>query len=213
MKIFFYFIICFNTINSNAFELLSGDILFQDGSNVLQNDFNNAVGSVTKSVDGYNFSHCGIYYVDSSGNKLVIEAFNDGVVQTDISVFMNRYLTDENHPKVVVGRLVDSLETLIPAAIQNALKYLGKKYDNEFDLTNDKIYCSELIYFAFKNLNDKNIFETNLMTFIDINTNQIHPYWLEHFNSLGIPVPEGKEGINPGAISKSNNIKIVYYYY
>jgi hypothetical protein len=199
-----------NPINIFGFELLPGDILFQDGSD---NDFSNAIKEVTNSIEGYNFSHCGIYYVDSNRKAFVIEAFNDGVVLTDISEFMNRYLTKDNKPKIAVGRLVDSLKTFIPSAILSALKYLGKKYDSEFDLTNDEIYCSELIYFAYKDLSDKNIFKTNQMTFIDINTNQIHPHWQKHFDLLGIPVPEGEEGINPGAISKSNKIKIVHYYF
>jgi len=218
MRIFIFLILFLSSIdnifefefeNISGFLLQPGDILFQDGSN----NFNNAVKEVTNSIDGYNFSHCGIYYVDSNKNKFVIEAFNDGVVLTDISDFMNRYLTEDNKPKVVVGRLIDSLQTIIPMAIKNAINYLGKKYDNEFDLTNDKIYCSELIYFAFKDRVGENIFKTNSMTFIDINTNETQSYWREHFNSLGILVPEGKEGINPGSISKSNNIKIIHYYF
>ena len=209
MKVYIFLLLFFYSINIFSFELLSGDILFQDGSS----DFNNAVKKVTNSVEGYNFSHCGIYFVDSTGNEFVIEAFNDGVILTDISEFMNRHLTKDNKPKVVVGRLVDSLTVNIPDIIQNALIYLGKKYDNEFDLENDEIYCSELIYFVYKNSFYENIFETNPMTFIDVNTNQIHQYWQKHFGFLEIPVPEGKEGINPGGISKSNSIKIVHYYF
>jgi len=197
-------------LNIFGFDLQQGDILFQDGSN---NDFNNAVKEVTNSIDGYNFSHCGIYYVDSNDNRFVIEAYNDGVVLTDIFDFMNRHLTANQNPKVVVGRLVDTLQIIIPVAIKDALKYLGRKYDNAFDLTNDEIYCSELIYFVFKDSNGRSIFHTNPMTFIDANTNETQSYWIEHFNLLGIPVPEGKEGINPGGISKSDNIKIVHYYF
>ena len=209
MRIFIFIILILDFAKLFAFDLVSGDILFQEGNN----DFNDAIKEVTSSIESYNFSHCGIYYVDSSGKEFVIEAYNDGVVLTDISVFMNRYLTKDNKYKVVVGRLIDTFETLIPLAMQNALKYLGKEYDNEFDLENDAIYCSELIYFAFKDTLNKNIFETNPMTFIDANTNKIQLYWQEHFKTLHIPIPEGKEGINPGSISKSKNIKIVHYYY
>ena len=210
MRIFTFLILFFYSIVSAfGFELLLGDILFQDGSS----DFNDAVKEVTNSIDGYNFSHCGIYYVDNNGNQFIIEAISEGVVLTEFSDFMNRHLTKDNNPKIVVGRLLDSFETLIPSAIQTALKYLGRKYDNEFDLENYEIYCSELIYFAFKDFDGKNIFETNPMTFMDTNTNKTQLYWLKHFNLLNIPVPEGKEGINPGGISKSNNIKIVHYYF
>jgi len=65
--------------------------------------------------------------------------------------------------------------------------------DNYFDLTNEEIYCSELIYFAYKDSYGKNIFNTTPMTFIDANTNETHIYWQKHFNLLGIPIPEGKK--------------------
>ena len=210
MKFLIYFILIFYPIfNAIGFDLETGVILFQDGND---NGFNDAVKGVTSSVDGYNFSHCGIYYVDTNGKKSVIEAFNDGVVLTDIDVFMNRYLTNDLKPKIVVGRLVDTLHSLIPYAIKNALIHLGKSYDYEFDLENDKIYCSELIYFAYRYNSGDYIFETNPMTFICVD-NEVQSYWQEYFKLLGVPVPEGKEGINPGAISRSKHIKIVHYYY
>jgi uncharacterized protein YycO len=151
--------------------------------------------------------------VDTNKIPFVIEAFNEGVVLTNFNNFIYRYLTADDKPKVVVGRLVDSLQSVIDDAIKNALKYLGRQYDNSFDLTNEEIYCSELIYFAYKDSSGKNIFNTNPMTFIDPNTNETHIYWVKHFNLLGVPIPEGKEGINPGSISKSSNIKIIYFYY
>jgi uncharacterized protein YycO len=87
---------------------------------------------------------------------------------------LNRYLTENNNPTVVVGRLIDSLQHLIPSAITDAHNYLGKDYDFEFDFDNAQIYCSELIYFAFKTEKFKPLFEAEPMTFIDFNTNKTH---------------------------------------
>ncbi|MCL2039491.1 MAG: hypothetical protein FWG85_03575 [Bacteroidetes bacterium] len=211
MRVFTFLLLCFCFANKLCgFELQSGDILFQDGSN---NGFNSAIRSVTTSIENYHFTHCGIYFVDSIGNSFVIEAISNGVVLTAINDFVNRYLTSDNKPKIVVGRLADSLQSIIPSVMQNALSYLGRNYDNSFDLTNDEIYCSELIYFSYIDNSGINVFSTNPMTFIDINTNETHIYWQKHFNLLGIPVPEGKEGINPGGISKSPKIDILFYYY
>ena len=154
-----------------GFEIQNGDILFQDGN---KSDFSDAIKDVTTSIDGYRFSHCGICCIDN-GNKFVIEALPEkGVVKTPIADFLNRYTTDNNQPKVVVGRLVDSLQYIVPSIIERAYNYLGKGYDFEFDFDNDKIYCSELVYFAFKTANLVPLFEALPMTFIDSKTNQTH---------------------------------------
>jgi len=51
------------------------------------------------------------------------------------------------------------------------------------------------------------------MTFDDPDTKTIFPIWEDYFKKLGIPVPEGKPGLNPGSISRSDKIKIVYRFY
>jgi uncharacterized protein YycO len=155
-----------------GFEFQNGDILFQDGN---PSNFNDAIKDVTTSIAGYNFSHCGIVFIDDIGTTSVIEAIPDsGVVITPLVDFLLRHLNQSDNPKVVVGRINDSLQHIIPNAIQNALSYLGKDYDYEFDFENDKIYCSELIYFAFQH-NNKPIFTANPMTFKEQTTNQAHP--------------------------------------
>ena len=36
--------------------------------------------------------------------------------------------------------------------------------------------------------------------------------WIDYFNQINVVIPEGKDGINPGGLSLSNKIKIVYNY-
>ena len=36
--------------------------------------------------------------------------------------------------------------------------------------------------------------------------------WIDYFNNLGISIPENEPGINPGGISLSHKIDIVYNY-
>ena len=47
-------------------------------------------------------------------------------------------------------RLEESYHDKIPDMIRNARAYLGRPYDNQFEFDDAKIYCSELIYKAFK---------------------------------------------------------------
>jgi hypothetical protein len=51
------------------------------------------------------------------------------------------------------------------------------------------------------------------MTFNDPDTKAIFPVWADYFKKLSIAVPEGKPGLNPGSISRSDKIDIVYRYY
>ena len=50
------------------------------------------------------------------------------------------------------------------------------------------------------------------MTFIDPITNNTMNLWQEYYNELETKIPEGEPGINPGIMSISENIKIVYKY-
>ena len=89
-----------------CFTLQNGDILFQETN---PNDFSDAIIGVTTSVTGYNFSHCGIFYIDTNGLPWVIESLPDkGVVLTPIDTFFLRHLTIDNQPKVAVGRLINT---------------------------------------------------------------------------------------------------------
>ena len=36
--------------------------------------------------------------------------------------------------------------------------------------------------------------------------------WIDYFNKLNIPIPENQPGINPGGISLSKKIDIIYNY-
>lgn len=206
-NIIYIVLIILSSLHVLAYEPKVGDILFQDGS---KNDFNDAVKNVTQSWDGRHFSHCGVIaQVDDS--VLVIEAIDAGVVLTSFNQFINRNRDSKGNPKVVVGRLNDSLQTCIPNGIQYAKSKLGAEYDHAFSFENEKFYCSELVYFMFKH-NGKYVFETNKMTFKD-ESGEFDKGWVEHFKKLNVAIPEGEEGINPGGISKSNKIKIIKVYY
>ena len=50
------------------------------------------------------------------------------------------------------------------------------------------------------------------MTFIDPNTNETFGIWSNYYSELGKSIPEGELGLNPGGISLSSKISIVYMY-
>jgi hypothetical protein len=194
----------------NCFTPQQGDLLFQD---LDRGPLCDAIEKVTMGYQGINFSHVGIVAEDDIGNPAVIEAVSHGVEVTPLQTFLERSIDAKHRPKVVVGRLNEPYRHLIPSALKQALTLKGTSYDKAFAIDNDAYYCSELIYEIFLRANnDKPVFKLQPMTFKDPDTEQILPAWQEYFSDLSVPVPEGQPGINPGSISRSPILTIVYLY-
>ncbi len=195
---------------TNSFVLQEGDLLFQD---LDCGPICDAIEKVTTGYHEANFSHVGIVTKDGSGNFVVIEASSNGVQATQLQDFLNRSFDASHQPKVVVGRLKHPLRHLIPFALKQAAALKGKPYDKQFAINNDAYYCSELIYEIFLRANGNNpVFTLQPMTFKDPNTETTLHAWQEYFSKLGAPIPEGRPGINPGSISRSPLLTIIYAY-
>jgi len=202
-----FFLACSDT---PSFQLQEGDLLFQDSD---CGAFCEAIEAVTEGVNGYEFSHVGLLMKDENGELKVMEAISVGVVLTPLDSFLNRSFDTENKPKVVVGRLKSEYKNLIPEAIIFIHSKMNATYDFVFNIENDSFYCSELIHLAFQNANkNKPIFETPKMTFKAPNTDRTFAIWQTYFDDLNQPIPEGKIGLNPGSMSRSPYIEVVYEY-
>jgi len=187
-----------------------GDLLFQD---LDCGPLCDAIEKVTTGFEGANFSHVGIAAKDGSGNFVVIEAVSSGVETTPLRAFLERSFDAKGQPKVVVGRLKKPRRHLIPSALKEALALKGRPYDKVFAIDNEAYYCSELIYEIFSRANANNpVFKLQPMTFKDPATGEFHPVWENYFSELGVPIPEDQPGINPGGISRSLVLSIIYAY-
>jgi uncharacterized protein YycO len=193
--------------NTNDWTPQEGDILFQDGD---CGDFCEAIRKVTNGYQGRDFSHNGIL-VKEEGEWQVVEAISNGVSLTPLQEFLDRHQDVQGNPKVIVGRVTPSYRQLIPNAISHAKSLLGKPYDSAFNLHNDAYYCSELIHLSFQKANLGNpIFEIRPMTFKDPQTREFFGIWVEYFENLQLPIPEGDPGLNPGGMSLDPALDIIY---
>jgi uncharacterized protein YycO len=118
-----------------------GDIIFQTS----QSKQCEAVRIATNSK----FSHCGIIY-EINGKKYVFEA----VQPVKITPF-NEWIKHGEKDKFLVKRLKNSSKILTSKVISKMKNY-GKQFDNKdydlyFEWTDDKIYCSELVWKIYKN--------------------------------------------------------------
>jgi uncharacterized protein YycO len=131
-----------NTIakTSNEKGLQSGDLIFQTS----QSSQCKAVQLATHSK----YSHCGIIYKKNE-QLFVYEA-----VQPVKLTSFNEWIKRGKDEKYAVKRLKDSENKLSPEVLkkmENAGKqYEGKDYDLFFEWSDDRIYCSELIWKIYK---------------------------------------------------------------
>ncbi len=192
---------------NHGFTLQEGDILFQD---LDCGPFCESIEIVTPGIDGAELSHCGIV-IKENGQLKVIEAGGKGVVITAMDSFLTRARDGKIRPKVLVGRVNGFSTEQITETILRSKTYLGKGYDAVFDLNNDSLYCSELVYYSFLE-KGKPIFETQPMTFKEPNTDSTFSMWADYFKDMNEVIPEGEMGLNPGGISMSDRVDIVHFY-
>lgn len=184
---------------------MSGDFLFQD---LDHSELSDAIENATADSNGnLKISHMGIVVIEN-GETLIIEAF-DSVQKTPLATFLNRSKFANGTPKVIVGRLNKEFQKNIDSALVRASNLLGKPYDKEFRLNNDKYYCSELVYDAFLTDSNTPIFSVKPMSFTNKNTGEIDQTWIDYFKTQNSIVPQGELGNNPADYAKSNAIEIL----
>ncbi len=210
-----------STTVASSFVLQPGDLLFQD---LDAGPLCDAIEEVTVGCNGGHFTHVGVVCqreprnqsagsASAPGDCLVLEAVSEGVRVIPLGQFLERSKDAQNSPKVVVGRLKTEHQPLVPAAVEYGLSLAGRPYDRVFEIGNDAYYCSELIFEMFAHANGSEpVFHLQPMTFKDPDSGATLPVWAEYFDQQGVPVPEGRPGINPGGISRSPRIDIVHLY-
>ena len=207
----FFFIILFYSIVLNSclpkqeFKLQEGDLLFQD---LDSSPLCDAIELVTSGYKNANFSHIGLVVLDNDTLK-VLEAIPPKVVLTDIKSFFNRSYDTKGRSKIIAGRLKDEFQHTIKDAIIYAKSKMGIRYDELFLMNNNAYYCSELIFEAFEK---DSIFKLKPMTFLHPETNDTLSVWKNYYSELGIKIPQNEPGINPGIMSLSDKIEMIYFY-
>ncbi|MES2479166.1 MAG: YiiX/YebB-like N1pC/P60 family cysteine hydrolase [Bacteroidota bacterium] len=187
----------------NYGKLRSGDLLFQD---LDCGPLCDAIEQVTKSYGGRHFSHIGLVSIEAD-SIYIIEAIGSKVQRTALSVFVQR-----SKNEILLGRVKKGYKKIALTAVEVARQKIGIPYDDAFVYDNGKYYCSELLYDAFKEANqNKDFFLLRPMTFKQPNSDTFFPVWVQYYQELKMPIPEGWAGINPGGISLSPNL-VMYFY-
>jgi hypothetical protein len=122
--------------------------LFRDGDLVFhtsRSEQSQAIQLATHSP----WSHCGLLYQEEDGKWWVLEAMQP-VKVTPLMEWTGRGRGDH----YVVKRLRDAATALTPAALQQmkaiGRTLVGRDYDATFGWSDERIYCSELIYKVYE---------------------------------------------------------------
>jgi uncharacterized protein YycO len=182
-----------NRLNST---LENGDIIFQTSKSTQSKAIQLATGS--------KYSHMGIIYLQGV-NFYVYEAVQP-VKLTKLSEWIDR---GENR-NYVVKRLKNSSAILTPGNLSK-MKSLGEKFNNKdydlyFEWSDDKIYCSELVWKIYKEALDIEIGELETLKDFDL-TNPIVKQKLQERYGNNIPLDEIV--ISPATMYDSDKLKTV----
>lgn len=108
-----------------------------------------------KAVSESEWCHCGV--VDrKDGRWVVCEAVGGGVRYTDLDDFLMR----GNRIRFVVYRLTDEFNHQADKFAKSCAQYLGRPYDSKYELDDEKIYCSELVYKAYESATGETLVDT-----------------------------------------------------
>lgn len=116
----------------------------QDGDIIFQSLPKNAVIVAIEGATNSPYSHCGVV-VNRNGKWYVNEAI--GPVK-DTSLY--KWIIRGRRRRFAVYRLESDYRKHIPKFIEELNKYQGRPYDILYELDDEYIYCSELIYKAFR---------------------------------------------------------------
>lgn len=183
-------------LKTNETNLQVGDIIFQSSMSGQSYAIQLATGS--------KFSHVGMI-IEDKGKLKVIEA-----VQPVKITPLNTWISHGDHNQYWVKRLHHSDSLLADSAL-NALdsisrSYLGKNYDLYFGWSDERIYCSELVWKAYKQALGIEIGKLQTLSSFDLSHPVVQQKLLERY---GNNIPMEEKVISPGAMFDSENLQSI----
>jgi uncharacterized protein YycO len=177
-------------------EIQNGDLIFQTS----ESGQSKAVQLATNSK----YSHCGIIYKEGN-NYFVFEA-----VQPVKSTPLDKWIERGDDEEFVIKRLKDADKVLTPGTLlkmkEIGNQFKGKNYDLTFEWSDDKIYCSELIWKIYQRATGIEIGKLQKLKNFDLTSEAVKQKMKERY---GNRIPLEETVISPGAIFESELLMTV----
>jgi cell wall-associated NlpC family hydrolase len=177
-------------------ELKNGDLIFQTSLSRQSK----AIQLATKS----NYSHCGLIY--KNGNDFyVFEA-----VQPVKLTPLDKWIARGKDGKFVIKRLKNADKVLTSSTIEKMREvgnqFKGKSYDLTFEWSDDKIYCSELIWKIYQRATGLEIGKLQKLKDFDLTDKAVQTKMKERY---GDKIPMNETVISPISIYDSDLLMTV----
>jgi hypothetical protein len=200
IKIIILLILITGCKNPYDYQPENGDIIFQTSSS----SQSLAIQKATKSK----YSHMGIIYI-KKGMPFVYEA-----VEPVKLTALNDWISRGSDKHYAVKRLSNAKEVLTSDAINKMLnigkEFEGKHYDLYFEWSDDRIYCSELVWKIYKRALNIEVGKLQIMADFDLTDPIVKSKIGERF---GDSLPKNETVISPSAIFESPLLEKVYENY
>lgn len=177
-------------------KVQDGDIIFQTS----QSAQSIAIQLATHSP----YSHCGIIFKKDS-NYFVFEA-----VQPIKQTPLDKWIAKGKDEHYVIKRLKNSMEVLNPIVIQKLKEignsFNGKSYDIYFDWSDERMYCSELIWKMYQRATGIEIGKLEKLGDFDLSNEAVKQKLKERY---GDNIPLNEIVISPANIYNSDLLRTI----
>lgn len=177
-------------------EIKNGDLIFQTSLSGQSKGIQLATNS--------KYSHCGIVYGDN-GQFYVFEA-----IQPVKTTPLDKWIARGKDGHYVIKRLKNANEILTTKTVQKMKqegeKFKGKNYDLTFEWSDDKIYCSELIWKIYQRATGIEIGKLQKLSDFDLTIEAVKQKMKERY---GDKIPTEEIVISPAAIFDSELLTTV----
>lgn len=181
-------------------ELKSGDIIFQTS----RSGQSNAIQLATHST----YSHCGIIFKEG-GTFYVYEAAQH-VMRTPLDTWIAR----GQDGKFVIKRLVNANDVLTPSTLARMIdiekQFHGKDYDLTFEWSDDRMYCSELVWKIYQRATGIEIGKLEKLRDFDLTAEAVRNKLHERY---GDKIPTTETVISPASMFESKLLTTVWSNY
>ena len=171
-------------------KIRDGDLIFQTSLS----QQSKAIQLATKSK----YSHCGIIYKENN-SYYVFEA-----VQPVKSTLLDKWIARGKNGNFVIKRLKNADKILTPDALKKMKQigetFNGKNYDLTFEWSDEKIYCSELIWKIYQRATGIEIGKLEKLGDFDLTNEAVKVKMKERY---GEKIPMNETVISPSAIFNS----------
>jgi uncharacterized protein YycO len=171
-------------------EIKNGDLIFQ--TSLSRQSM--AIQLATHSK----YSHCGLIYKD--GNDIFVFEAVQPVKRTPL----DKWIARGENGKFIIKRLRNAEQVLTPATLQKMKRigeeFTGKNYDLTFEWSDNKIYCSELIWKVYQRATGLEIGKLQKLSDFDLTNEIVRKKMIERY---GDKIPMNEIVISPSSIFDS----------